>query len=78
VSQNIKQNVECEFGVVKKVWLSENKVYLIHTPMWTETARKIEEELSKEGYDVVRLNVGVDYEAERADELLELCFQSEQ
>jgi DNA-binding LacI/PurR family transcriptional regulator len=77
MSQNIKQNIECEFGVVKKVWLG-NKVYLIHTPMWTETARRVEEELREAGYDVIRLNVGVDYEADRADELLELCFQSEQ
>jgi maleate cis-trans isomerase len=67
--------IKCEFGVVKKVWLSENKVVLIHTPMWTETARKLEEEFEEEGIEVLRLNTGVDYEAEKAEELLRLCFE---
>ena len=65
--------IKCEWGVVKEVWLSENKVVLIHSPDWTETARRIQEELMTEGYDVIRLNTGVDYEAEEAERLLDKC-----
>jgi len=67
--------MRCEFGVVKKIWIDDKKVVLIHTPMWTETARKLEEELMEEGYEVSRLNTGVDYEAEKAEELLDQCFE---
>ena len=68
--------MKCEFGVVKKVWLSEDWVVLIHNPAWTETARKIQEELEEKGIEVVRLNTGVDSEADEARKLLELCFQT--
>jgi hypothetical protein len=54
------RNVRCEFGVIKKVWLGERKVVLIHSPDWTETARRMQEELMAEGYDVIRLNTGVE------------------
>jgi hypothetical protein len=67
--------IKCEFGVVKEIWLSENKVVLIHSPAWTETARRIQEELMAEGYDVVRLNTGVEEDDIRAEELLDMCFQ---
>jgi hypothetical protein len=68
------KTIKCEFGVVKRVWF-ENKVVLIHSPAWTETARKLQEQLMDEGYHVVRLNTGVDIDAEMAEELLDMCFQ---
>jgi predicted CoA-binding protein len=71
-----KEIIKCEFGVMKKIWLSERKVVLIHSPQWTETARRIQEELMTEGYDVIRLNTGVEEDARRAEELLDICFSS--
>lgn len=65
--------IKCEWGVVKKVWLSEKKVVLVHSPAWYETARKVEELMAEQGYNVVRLNTGNELDAELADELLDDC-----
>jgi DNA-binding LacI/PurR family transcriptional regulator len=67
--------MECKFGVVKKVWLSENKVVLIHDPAFWETARNLEAYLREQGYDVVRLNTGVEEDSAEAEKLLEKCFE---
>jgi len=73
----------CRFGVVKEVWVTDDKVckvYLIHSPAFTETAIERQKHYQKhceEEYGckiiIIRLNTGVEEEAERAAELLELC-----
>jgi len=64
----------CKVGVVKEVWLENGKVYIIHSPAFTESAQRRQQELMEEGYDVIRLNTGIKEEAEWADELLGLCL----
>jgi hypothetical protein len=67
--------VRCEFGAVKKIWLGENKVVLVHSPTFYETAKKIEEELIAEGYEVLRLNTGLEEDRVEAEKLLNQCFE---
>ena len=67
--------LKCEWGVVKRIWLSESEVILIHSPEFWETASRIEQGLRENGINVVRLNTGVDEDARRAEELLDMCFQ---
>jgi hypothetical protein len=67
---------KCKFKVVKEVWLDENEVVLIHSPEFWYTATELEEWLRERGVKVRRLNTGVREEAEEAEKLLELCFQS--
>jgi DNA-binding LacI/PurR family transcriptional regulator len=75
-TKEMKETIRCEFGVVKKVWLlKENKVVLIHDPAFHETARRIQEELMAEGFNVIRLNTGVDEDRIEATKLLHLCFE---
>ncbi len=67
--------MECEFGVVKIV-RAGNKVYVIYSPDFTETAKEIMEMLGNEGYPIekiIPLNTGIEYEAELAEELLAKC-----
>lgn len=65
--------VRCEWGVVKIVYTDGNVVYVIHDPAFHDTGVRVAEELAEQGYNVVRLNTGVDYEREIADKLLDFC-----
>jgi hypothetical protein len=60
-------------GVVKEVWF-EDRVYVIHDPAFWETGYKRQEKLQQEGYNVIRLNTGVEEDAKLANQLLDLCF----
>jgi hypothetical protein len=66
--------IKCKFGVVKEIWLSENKVVLIHDPAFWESAYRRQLELQEEGIDVVRLNTGVEEDKKTAEKLLDMCF----
>lgn len=65
--------VRCEWGVAQAVFMPGNRVYVIKSPGFAETADRLAEELAEQGYDVVVLNTGVDEEREEAERLLELC-----
>jgi len=67
--------MRCEFGAVKKIWINENKVVLIHDPSFWETAYNLQIELQNEGYEVIRLNVGVEEDRVEAEKLLDQCFE---
>jgi hypothetical protein len=67
--------MRCEFGVVKKIWIDENKVVLIHDPAFWESAYNLQIELQNEGYEVSRLNTGVEEDRKEADRLLDQCFE---
>jgi DNA-binding LacI/PurR family transcriptional regulator len=62
------------WGVVTKIF-SSNVVYLIYGPMFNETAHRVAERLRNEGYDVVMLNEGNDYDASVAEKLRALALQ---
>jgi hypothetical protein len=69
----------CEWGVVKKVWLTPRTVYLIHGPDFYETAIRIEAWLRAHGFNVYRLNTGSMEEFEFATWLLNtVCSSDEQ
>jgi len=72
----MSQKVKCKFGVVKEIWLDEKTVVLVHSPAFTETAIKRQQELDVIRLNTVRLNTGVKEEEEEAEKLLELCFSS--
>ena len=64
--------IRCVYGVVKEiVFENEKKVYLIHSPSFYETAKKLEEYYRSQGYDTYRLNTGVEEEEKEAERLLE-------
>jgi predicted CoA-binding protein len=67
--------MKCEFGVVKKIWINENKVVLIHSPDFWETAYNLQLQLQQEGFDVVRLNTGVEEDRVEAERLFDQCFE---
>ena len=67
--------MRCEFGAVKKIWVNENKVVLIHDPSFWETAYNLQLQLQQEGYDVRRLNTGVEEDRVEAEKLLDQCFE---
>lgn len=64
-----------EWGCVKKIFLLPKKVYLIYGPPSSETAHQIRARLESEGFDVIMLNEGVDYDAIKAEKLRELALQ---
>jgi DNA-binding LacI/PurR family transcriptional regulator len=67
-----EMKVRCVYGVVKEiVFEDEKKVYLIHSPSFYVTATKIEDYYKELGYDVYRLNTGVEEEEKEAERLLE-------
>jgi L-alanine-DL-glutamate epimerase-like enolase superfamily enzyme len=51
----------------------EKRAYIIHSPTQYTTAVEKEKELKENGYDVFRLNTGVEYEEKLAEKLLERC-----
>ena len=67
--------MRCEFGVVKKIWIDDKKVVLIHDPAFWETAYNLQLQLQQEGFDVVRLNTGVEEDRREAERLLDQCFE---
>jgi hypothetical protein len=60
-------------GVIKEIWF-EDRIYVIHDPMFWETGYKRQQKLQEEGLEVYRLNTGVKEDAELAQKLLDLCF----
>jgi hypothetical protein len=64
-----------EWGCVTKIFLLPKKVYLIYGPPFSETAHQIRARLESEGFDVIMLNEGVDYDAVKAEKLRELALQ---
>jgi hypothetical protein len=67
--------MRCEFGGVKKIWIDDKKVVLIHDPAFWETAYNLQLQLQQEGFDVVRLNTGVEEDRREAERLLDQCFE---
>jgi DNA-binding LacI/PurR family transcriptional regulator len=65
-----------EWGVVTKIFLKDtNIVYVIYGPAFCETAHRVAESLRAEGYSVVLLNEGNDYDASVAEKLRALALQ---
>ena len=67
--------MRCKFGTVKEVWIDDKKVVLIHDPAFWETAYNLQIELQNEGYDVTRLNTGVEEDRVEAEKLIDQCFE---
>jgi hypothetical protein len=67
--------MKCEFGIVKKIWVDKKKVILIHDPAFWESAYRLQLELQEKGYEVTRLNTGVEEDRKVAERLIEQCFE---
>jgi hypothetical protein len=66
----------CKFKTVKEIWLTPKTVYLVHSPASYYTAVELEQWYRAQGYNVYRLNTGVQEEEVFAEQLMEaVCFE---
>jgi hypothetical protein len=60
----------CVFKAVKEVWITPRTVYLIHSPATYFTATELEQWYRAQGYNVYRLNTGVEEDRIFAEQLM--------